>query len=551
MDDKSRVRPAGSALKFAEELVLGEAAEAEDSVATRVLKGEFSSMQIADPFDGLNLGGSNGTQIIEPDYSFPVLVAMVLSNSVLLQCVSAMVTNISGHGYSLEYVGEENLRGTNEAKVESDHIKAFMATPNDEYSMTELRKRVRWDIEATGNGYIEFARDAKGRVSALWHLPATTMRVTTADKTAVSVSVDMARFGTTTKVKVDKNFRRYVQRRGADTVYFKEYGDPRTIDPTSGMIKDSMKLPDSATEVLHLRNYHAGSVYGLPRWINNVVAVQGSRQAELTNLDFFNDNAVPAMMVLVSGGQVTQNTLDTIEGHFTALKGRKARNRVMFLEAFGDSAARDDKGTIPPPKLEVKALDSDRPSDGLFLEYDKVQKDKIRGSFRLPPIFIGDSQDYTHATANTSYEVAESQIFGPDRVADDEIVNGKVLVGYDLKHWRVKSNPPKITDPKEVVDAVSTFDAVGAMTPNVAIGMANSLFEMSIDAITEDWGNMPFSLVKELSAGGTLPTSETLIDSLPKEKPPAKKGSTDEIVSRALMDLRDLVQQQAAPLEAE
>ena len=40
----------------------------------------------------------------------------------------------------------------------------------------------------------------------------------------------------------------------------------------------------------------------------------------------------------------------------------------------------------------------------------------VWSSFRLPPIFVGITSDYTRATASESREVAEEQVFEPERV---------------------------------------------------------------------------------------------------------------------------------------
>jgi PBSX family phage portal protein len=532
----------------------------DEPLVETVLKGEYTKNQVRDPFSTFS-SKAGGHTVIAPPFNLTSLLRMTSENSVLKQCIEAMVTNISGHGYRLEYVGPENENTTDAAVSEAAAIKAFMRHPNEEYSMLELRKRVRWDMEAVGNGYIEMARDRKGRVSALWHVPAHLVRITEHDKEPTKVAVELPRFDGPDRRNIKKHFRRYVQIKGAKKVYFKEYGDPRNIDPRTGKEDAALAYEDTATEILHISHYHAGNVYGLPRWINNVVAIQGAKQAELTNLDFFNENAVPAMMVMVSGGLITQATLDSIEGHFTAIKGRQAMNRVMFIEAYGDAEAKDEKGNIPPPRLEVKTLDDSRPSDGLFLDYDQRQTDKVRGSFRLPPIFTGQSQEYTRATASTSYDVAEGQVFGPDRVTEDDMINDKILGGYGLSFWRVKSNPPKITDPSNIVKAMEAFETVGAMTPNIAIGMANSLFDLDIEDVQYEWGNYPFSVIKDMAAKGMVAGFEAVLSSIPTmpeggkdtngdkdaigdggaEPDESAEAGTAKIVRRALMDLRGLM----------
>jgi PBSX family phage portal protein len=526
-------------------------AQDDDETLEQVRKGAFTSQQIDDPFAKFG-GAVSGSALsdVKPPFNMAALLRMAIENSTLKQCIETMVTNVSGHGHRLEFIGDQDQVQNAEVLQEAKDIEEFLNHINGDYSILELKKRVRWDLEAVGNAFIEVARNRKGQITAAWHVPGHLMRLTETDKKPTVVTQTLPRFGTLEKTQVEKYFRRFVQIKGMKRVYFKEFGDPRQIDPTNGAENNSLSFEDTATEIIHMALYHAGSAYGLPRWINNVVAIQGSRQAELTNLDFFSENAVPAMVVLVAGGMISQGTMSALENHFTALRGRQAANRVVIVEAFGDQEAKSEDGTVPPPKLELKPLSSERPKEGMFLEYDKMQTDKVRSSFRLPPIFLGLSQDYTHATANTSYDVAEGQVFGPERVKEDDIVNRKLLGGYDVKYWEVRSNPPRITDPSEILDAVSKFDTVGAMTPNTAVGIANELFDLQMTRIKEPWGNLPMAVVDKLITSGALaPDEDGLLhfvdpDTIPTADQPAQDQTApaedkNKTIRRAMMDLRD------------
>jgi hypothetical protein len=55
-----------------------------------------------------------------------------------------------------------------------------------------------------------------------------------------------------------------------------------------------------------------------------------------------------------------------------------------------------------------------------------------------------------------------------------------------------------------VLDAIEQFDSVGAMTPNVAIGIANEMFDLDIELIEGIWGNLPFAVVEKLVETGKL-----------------------------------------------
>lgn len=507
-------RQAGSAIRILRGPTTG---QDHDDVLQSVTKGDYASHQVTDPFQTNKLYEAAGSdfRILPPPVNLAALMRMPNDNSILRQCIEAMVINIEGHGHRLEYVGPDGEDQSDAALTERNYIEDFLPTLHPDLSLVELRKRIRWDIETLGFSYLEVGRSRDRLPIFLSHIPGHTMRMTTVDMTDVPIKVGGgSRFGKLIEGQIIRRFRRFVQIVGTKKVYFKEFGDPRDIDPTDGVAAGTLdkgsssvrvvSYEDSATEVIFIAQYYPGQSYGLPRWFNNLVAIQGSRQAELTNLDYFKENAIPAMAVLVSGGSLAHQTIQQIDDHVTAARGRAAMNRVIIIEVEGDENAASKDGVIPAPKVELRPLAGERVKEGMFLEYDKSQTDKVRSSFRLPPIFTGHSQDYTRASAQTSYEVAEGQVFGPERAYLDDIINRQILAPYGVKFWAIRSNPPRISDPDAVISAIEAFNNVGAMTPNVAIGLANEQFGLDIPMIEENWGNFPFPIVEALATQGKL-----------------------------------------------
>lgn len=461
------------------------------------LKEYVDQQQLIDPFkDHYSDGALNGAlSLIEPTYSFYSLMKLPHENSMLGQCIDAMVTNVDGHGHRLYYVGPKGQENSRAAKAEKAALDALFDYPNDDYSFHELRERLRRDYETLGNAYIEVGRDRRGRIVMMSHLPAHTMRLSRRDSETTRVSVTLPRDGSRTQL-VRKRFRRFVQIVGSRRVYFKEFGDPRPIDPQTGMTNPGLGTQDTATEVIHICRYTPGSPYGLPRWFNQLPAVMGGRQAELTNLDFFKENAIPAMVLLVSGGLATEESIQALEASFRQARGRGANNRIAIVEVGGDPSNAPENGTIPVPKVELRPLHGERQNDALFQEYEKNNAAKVRSSFRLPPIFLGLSEDYTFATARTSFEVGEGQVFRPERKLFDEMINMKIVASYNAVYWQFRSMPPRLAAREDIIRAVNVFERVGALTPNVSIAMANEFFDLEIKPINDTWGNYPFSLIQ-------------------------------------------------------
>jgi hypothetical protein len=65
---------------------------------------------------------------------------------------------------------------------------------------------------------------------------------------------------------------------------------------------------------------------------------------------------------------------------------------------------------------------------------------------------------------------------------------------------------------RALVGMLTTLNDLGGMTPNVAIGVANELFDLHIKSITEPWGNYPFLIVEQAFATGTIKGVDAMVD---------------------------------------
>lgn len=493
--------------KRAQNPYISELSNYNNMVAEEVTKAidEGSNQRPNDDQETFSNGGVNfGEGIIAPPYNLYALAKLPNNNSILKQCIDVMVTNIESNGYRLEYIGEKEHQETPESKREYNKLKAFIESPNGDYSLTELRERIRQDYETFGNAYVEVLRTSNGSIKSLYHIPAHTMRVCAYGGSApVNASANVRNAdGNYTKKTYKKRFRRFVQVVNGSNVFFKELGDPRLLNPLNGKYEDDLKFEDSATEIYHFAEYNPGSPYGLPRWFNQLPAIMGSREAELTNLDYFQENAMPAMVVLVSGGGLTQESMEGINSTFTNIRGRSAQNRVLVIEAVGDPEAADDTGKIPAPTVTIKPLVDDRQGDGLFQNFEKMCADKIRAAFRIPPIFLGLSADYNRSTADRSLIVGESQIFSPERRKFDDFFNEKILSDFLPKHWRYKGLPPRASGTVEIMLAVQGLSSVGAITPNSALNLANEMLDLNLKPIEDEWGDRPFFITQAQAQHG-------------------------------------------------
>ena len=159
----------------------------------------------------------------------------------------------------------------------------------------------------------------------------------------------------------------------------------------------------------------------------------------------------------------------------------------------------------PKSSLQFVPLSDAQQKDSLFDNYDKTNREKIRSSFRLPPIFVGLTSDYTRATARESREVAEEQVFGPERADHDFVINRLLFPAMKIKYWKYKSLPPKVNDFEIMSGVLDIFSRCG-LTVHEAREEISRLLNHPLSEVDEksDWLNLPLQVYLAKLQNGEL-----------------------------------------------
>lgn len=477
---------------------------------TRVLSSPRQRADVSrqvDPDHSRSLVGS--TAPIEAPYDIAGLVATYEKSNMLRQCVAAYVTNIALCGYEIIPVAKDVAMDP----AEQEELQSFIDNSNSDESFTTLHSKVVEDYEKLGFGFLEVIRDKTGRVSILRHARAAITKVCPKNPTAIPVRYDVRRGPRTAYVTELRTFRIYRQQEGGTIVYFKEFGDPRKLHFRTGIF-ESKENPigpnEEATELIHIRQ-HSEDVYGVPRWVNQLPSILGSREAEEVNLRYFEDNTVPPMILSVSGGRLTGDSFRELKRLLNQQNvGKERQNKILLIEAVPERESLDDKGVV---QLKVDKLTDARPSDGLFKDYDESNQAKVRSSFRLPPASVGLSQDVTFATANVSQFIAETQVYSPLRSLFDEVYNKRFVnhpEGLGLKTVSLRSKTPAITNPEGLIKSLTALNVMGAITPRSSLDAANKILQIDIPPYPEkeedgyeEWMDKPIIFAAKGASGNT------------------------------------------------
>lgn len=465
-------------------------------------------------------------KVLAPPFEPFLLSTLQEYNTELGPCLSAMETNIDGFGHRLlPRVQPEKADEPTRKKIQAEKVRLdnFFMYAGMTLSFKQLRRNMRRDLESTGNAYWEVVRNPVTNTiqyfspirSYQMRLSAQDVEWVEVDMPAVEYEEDGVRVKVTT-FKTKRRFRRYVQLStflatgtmtlGTKKVWFKEFGDPRTINCKDGSVVPDEKLKDwdgkgspmpdelKATEVIHFAINTTRSPYGLPRYIGVLLDMFGDRKASEINYTTFCNNNVPSLLILVSNGQLTDKSVNRIKELMEKLQGNDNRAVTLVLEAESkDDDSGEDSGNA---KIDVKPLTREQVSDAQFLSYAKDNREKVRVSFRMPPILIGRTEEYTRTTAETSRRLADEQIFAPERDDFDDFVNRVLFAVMDVIWHVYRSNSPNTTDNEELVKILANAEKTGGMTPRIARIVIEDILSRELpDFPPEMKPDIPFSLV--------------------------------------------------------
>lgn len=481
------------------------------SIALQGKQSGASNVIADDPFQQSGMSGLGTRKLTLPplgENSLRALIDFHDESNILPQIIDAYQTNIEGFGHRYDkVVPEDEFPKELEAEFKAEHKKLdqFFKYAYADGSYVELRKRLRGDMEKTGIGYWEVirypktAKDRAGQVMELNYIPSWQVRMTSFDPKKVVVE-EMRQVGLEVeRVKVARHFRVFLQivvtGGRMQRIWFKEFGDPRRLNARTGEWMDPTERGLEATELKPFRvRHHPVTPYSMPRWIGNLPSVLGSRAAEEVNILYFDNKAIPPLVISVSGGRLTKGTVQRIQDVLeNEIKGRENFHRALILEAINPEAG-SGKTAGARPTIEIKPLTDKMITDAMFAGYDEANRAKILSAFRLPPILVGHSLDYNRATSDTALYMAEEQVFRPERSGFDFWQNRDLTPNLGTRLTSITSLGPNVTRNEDLVQLLQSGNESGAMTPNIARKIMADILEQEIPLIPEPWGDVPFQM---------------------------------------------------------
>lgn len=375
--------------------------------------------------------------LVEPLYNIEALAQLPEINTYHERAVSTKANDVAGLGWSLEPLDEQ---ASDPAQAQRDTAEAFLNSCNPLLDLGELLVQVVTDYETVGNGYIELIVDGAGRVSGMEHIPGHTMRV-------------------------HADGKRLVQVRGGRRAWFKRAGlDDIDVDYLTGEIESAGGVPDErrATSVIHFKRYTSRSdYYGLPVIVPALGAIMGDRKQAEYNISFFDNNAIPAYAVTLTGANLSDDTRNTIKKFFQ----RDVKNNphsTLVLSASSDIVG------APPIEMKFEKLATET-KEASFQVYRESNRDEVLSAHGVPPYRAGIvvAGQMGGSSARETTEIYKQSVVRPGQSTIESRINKFVLQGLlGVDQWRLRLASIDTRDDAVDIANLSAMFTMGALTPN-------------------------------------------------------------------------------------
>jgi len=453
---------------------------------------------------------------------------------------------------------------------------AWFRNVNPEMSFIDLRERKRIDEETIGHACWEVIRDKNGKLRRLEPMAGYTVLPTKEKGEEFEVRCEEWVSEIETRPVVEPvKFRRYIQRIDGKTIYYKDLNDPRLISANTGKVymkkvgandvaalqPDLAKMkrdePDAkpATELIYFAIYSPKTTAGMVRWAGHLTAVIGSRAAAEANLAYFENHAVPDAALLISGGQLNNESVQRIQEMLRSkVKGPGNHHRTLVVQATAKSTQPNQ--VTNNPDMEWVNLSDFQQGDSLFQGYTENNKTSVSSAFRQALLLLGHiPSDLNRATAYAILSLIEKQVYGPLRNKFDWWVNNILLPTIGIKLIRFESLSPEATNIEEMSKSIEQGVKGGAFTPNHLLEMYGDWLNRAFHPIEASWGDVPFAAtLAQINLDAEPPVEEPEIEEGPG-------GAESEIIEdpeagddkskRSLMNRLNALEGQVAKLNAD
>ncbi len=496
--------------------------KAKSSESSAIRKSDKSEQK--DPVDRVD-----SSEWISPAIDLRGLKELEQHSSILPQCVRAYKNNIAGFGIGVRYI--DDVDETPEMAAEYTRAEELIELLNFEQDTKEVFEDLVEAREIYGIAYLEVIRNIGGEVVQIEFVKDTP----SIEKTRLlEPYIDTTFFYKGTEQVRKKKFRKYRQIVNGQTVYFKEFGDPRVMDKHTGEYAGEGGTIDLDNQANEIMEFAIGTMpYGEVRWIGQILGVDGSRRAESLNNNYFTNGRHTPLMIMIKGGTLTEASFTKLREYVDGIKGEAGQHAFIVLETESSDNTAAFEGEHKAD-IEVKDLASILQKDELFQEYLDNNRRRVQSAFQLPDLYVGYTTDFNRATAQTAQEVTEKQVFQPERKSLAWAINNRLLNAYNFQYVECYFKEPDINNPDDMFKILSVCNNAGGITPNKAKEIAYTALGDNYEPFEGDWAETPLAVAKAQNGAQSVPAQ---LDAVIEKA----AGADDDAIVAVLKEVKKLL----------
>ena len=392
----------------------------------------------------------------KPPYSLEILSMLPELSTWHYRACVAKSMDIVGHGHNL--VPREGVEHPKEGQLEVWDEFVERCEKNGE-TIDEIFYQWVYNHETIGNGSLEVIRelDPEGPIHSVKNIPNQTVRRLSEKEIPLKNNESKS----VNRIKI------YVQKRGNRKVYFKEAGAKFDLDFKTGVPYELGSLPIDrrANELLYVKNYtNRSDYYGLPDIMPALPAILGDREAQMYNVDFFENHGVPDYAVTVTGADLDQETENIIHDYFQN-KVKESHRSTLVLTANKEN--RGMSGDSNPIDIKFEKLGTEI-KDGSFKLYRQDNRDEILSANGVPPYraSIAVVGSLGGDLAKDMDEIYKENIIDFRQTVFEQRIQSFILDPLEITDYKLEFEEFDTTNDEKEDSRHEKFFNLGSLTPN-------------------------------------------------------------------------------------
>lgn len=374
--------------------------------------------------------------LIAHPFSTGGLLALKRNNIYFDASVKQIAKDVAGKGFNIEL-----REGAKENATEEKTVQELLKSKNKKgESLRAVLMPLIRDWGWCGWFGMEVAKNIDGKVAnpsvgkhGLYHVPAQYLWV-------------------------HKSREKYCQVRSSRKVWFKAYDSEKEVNANTG--EESKTRRGRANSMIYYRNYFEESTYyGAPNIYSAIGEVKGSIGLRDFNLAFFENYAVPAGMLWLSGKWKRPAVKKITDFLDVEIRGSNAAHKTLVFRLPPDTDAKWERLS-----MEIK--------EGSFDKLKKSLRDDILASYQMSlyRLNIVEEGSLGGNVAKETLGNYVENIVEPLQTDVEELLNEKILKdGLGIENYILKFKDIDTRNLAAEVEMLGSLFAMACVTPNEII----------------------------------------------------------------------------------